>query len=895
MSSGDQLVAEGLDSLEAEIRELVGCFQEVLSSDAASHLAVRLPWLGTGEPVDDFSGETLAEIYSIAFQLLDICEEQVAGRTRVQRERTVGPGAEKGLWVHCFESLKNSGVSEEAILDALRQVRVEPVFTAHPTEVKRPSVRERHRDLYDAISRFHAPGLTDDQKVSRQEKVYLAIEALWHTGEIHVEKPTIEKELRNVLYYLREVFPKTLRTVNRRLAYAWDRAGLDVGKLKSGRAGGPRLRFGLWIGGDRDGHPFVTADLTRSTLGELRNQAVKLYRREIAEAAHHLTVSTPAREVPPGLDERIRSLVELLGEEGQEVIERNPEEPWRCFGYLLRAALNSDGYGAPEFESDLSLYHESLASIHAPRLADEYIRPIQLCLETFGFHLADLDIRQNSAFHDKAVAQLLEAAGIEEGGRFAEWDEERRVAFLNRELESTRPFLAPKQSAGPEADTVRDCYRVLAEHWKEHGTGLGALIISMTRQLSDLLVIQLFARETGLVRASGGGWVCPLQVVPLFETLDDLRRGADIVDAYLAHPVAKRYFSQSTGSPSQQIMLGYSDSNKDGGILASQWALHHAQATIAEAGKNHGVSIRFFHGRGGTISRGAGPNNWFLRALPHGSLGGDFRMTEQGETIARKYAYPDNAAYHIESLMASVTHSTAMHAREGEFGDPGTGVMGKLAEWSEETYRAFLSREGFIDFYRQATVIDALEQVQIGSRPSRRTGTASLDDLRAIPWVFSWTQSRFFLPGWYGTGTALERLFKDSPEEFEHFAEVIPRSVFPRYVFTNVETNLVSADLELMRQYASLVGDDRIREGFMVLVESEFERSRDYLGRLFPLSLEERRPRFAKTLELRETPLRTLHLQQVEMLRRWRESGDDIPKELVVSISAIASGLRTTG
>lgn len=895
MSSGDQLVTEGLDSLEAEIRELVGCFQEVLSSDGASHLAVRLPWLGSEDPGDASPEEAIAEIYSIAFQLLDICEEQVAGRTRVQRERTVGPGAEKGLWVHCFESLKNSGLSEDAILKALRQVRVEPVFTAHPTEVKRPSVRERHRDLYDAISKFHAPGLTDDQKVSRQEKVYLAIEALWHTGEIHVEKPTIEKELRNVLYYLREVFPKTLRTVNRRLAYAWDKAGLDAGKLKGSSAVGPRLRFGLWIGGDRDGHPFVTSELTRSTLGELRTQAVKLYRREIAEAAHHLTVSTPAREVPGSLEERIGELVALLGEEGQEVIERNPEEPWRCFGYLLRAALQADGYGRAEFESDLALYYDSLTEIHAPRLADEYIRPIQLCLGTFGFHLAELDIRQNSAFHDKAVAQLLEAAGFEDGGGFADWSENRRVEFLNGELESTRPFLAPEQSAGPEADTVRECYRVLADHWKEYGTGLGALIISMTRQLSDLLVIQLFARETGLVSTSDSGWVCPLQVVPLFETLDDLRRGAGIVDAYLEHPVSGRYFSQAGDAPSQQIMLGYSDSNKDGGILASQWALHHAQETIAGVGKKHEVSIRFFHGRGGTISRGAGPTNWFLRALPHGSLGGDFRMTEQGETIARKYAYPDNAAYHIESLMASVTHSTAMHSRDGQFGDPGTEVMGKLAGWSEETYRAFLSRDGFIEFYRQATVIDALEQVQIGSRPSRRTGTATLDDLRAIPWVFSWTQSRFFLPGWYGTGTALERLYEESPEEFAGFAEVISRSVFPRYVFTNVETNLVSADLDLMRQYASLVGNDEIREGFMNLVESEFERTRDYLGRLFPLSLEERRPRFAKTLDLREIPLRTLHLQQVEMLRRWRESGDEIPKELVVSISAIASGLRTTG
>jgi len=895
-----ELLRQGLESLDEEVRDIMGCLRDVLRTAGREPLAEALPWLNEGgdDEARGDPGET-AQVYSIAFQLLDMVEEQVALSTRNRRERILGPTAERGLWPSCLEALKNENFDQREILEAMRAVRVEPVFTAHPTEAKRPSVRERHRDLYDLLLRLEAPPPNEREQERARVDVLAGLEALWTTGEIHVERPTVERELRNALFYLREVFPATLEQHDRDLEWAWKRAGFDVEALRD--AGhGPRARFGLWIGGDRDGHPFVTAEVTRDTLAELRVQALKLYRRELAGAAFHLTVSPTDRRAPDELEERLDELTEALGAEGRSIRDRNPSEPWRALGYLLRARLETDDEVTPsDLRADLELMRDSLLAAGAGRVAERYVRPLLRKLEAFGFHLAELDVRQNSAFHDRAAAQLLEAAGIEGGADFAEWPEADRVDFLTRELDSPRPFLHADRPAGPEADAVRDCYRVLLDHRRRRGAGVGALIVSMTRQLSDLLLVHLFAREAGLVEEHDGRLVCPLQVTPLFETLDDLEHAPGIVDAYLRHPAARRSLDAAGGrdgdATSWQIMLGYSDSNKDAGILASQWALHGAQRAIAEKGGEHGVEIRFFHGRGGTISRGAGPTAWFVRALPHGSLGGDFRMTEQGETIARKYAYPDNAAYHFESLQACVTYAAARHRRPEPDDDPGIDLMPDLAAWSRDAYRELLESDGFIDFYRRATPIDALEQTQMGSRPSRRTGTASLDDLRAIPWVFSWTQARFYLPGWFGVGTALDRLRRERPDDFDRLAGTIGGSTLARYVFTGVETNLVSANQDLMRAYASLVEDEALRDRFLSRIEEEFTLAREHLGKLFPRPIEERRPRYAKTLTLREAPLRTLHRQQVELLRAWRKTDDELPHDLIFSISAIASGLRTTG
>ena len=542
----------------------------------------------------------------------------------------------------------------------------------------------------------------------------------------------------------------------------------------------------------------------------------------------------------------------------------------------------------------------------AQRLAESDVEPIQRALEVFGLHLAHLDIRQNSAFHAKALSQLMSASGID-GSDWEEWTESERLRFLERELRSPRPFLHTVASAGPEADAVLGCYRVLAQHLHEYGAdGIGALIVSMTRRLSDLLVVYVLAREAGLLRIFPEGIVCLLPVVPLFETADDLENGPDMLRAFLGQQVTRRsleFHAKRDGRPGelvQQVMVGYSDSNKDAGIIASQWALHTAQARLAAIGTELAVGIRFFHGRGGTVSRGAGPTHRFLDALPQGSLGGDIRLTEQGETIAQKFANLSTAAYNLELLLAGVTFTTCRATRPEGLPHPLAPIVAKLSVASRDAYRALVEHEGFLPFYREATPIDALEQSRIGSRPSRRTGQASLADLRAIPWVFSWNQSRFYLPGWYGAGTALASL---DEEEFKRLSADVRGWPFLHYLLTNVESSLASSDRDLMTAYASLVSDAAIREKVSAIIFAEWELTREMIDRLRGGAMATRRPRMSKTLNLRAEALRILHVQQIGLLKRWRglrsdgdeESAAAMLPNLLLSINAIASGLRTTG
>jgi phosphoenolpyruvate carboxylase len=470
-------------------------------------------------------------------------------------------------------------------------------------------------------------------------------------------------------------------------------------------------------------------------------------------------------------------------------------------------------------------------------------------------------------------------------------------------LESPRPFLAPGIPAGQEADAVLDCYRVLKDHLSRHGgTGLGALIVSMTRGTGDLLTVYLLAREAGLVEMTAAGPCCPLPVVPLFETMEDLERAPGIVERFLTHPYTRRSLASRANSDFQ-MMLGYSDSNKDCGILASQWALHKAQRLLSDVCLRHGMRPVFFHGRGGTVGRGAGPTHWFMEALPPGSLEGVFRMTEQGETIAQKYSHLGSATYHTELLMASVAAATAKHHKPANPADADPQILGKLADWSREAYRNLIEAPGFIDFYRTATPIDALENARIGSRPARRTGRATLDDLRAIPWVFSWTQSRFYLPGWFGAGTALSRLREADADAFGKLSGQLRHNAFLRYVITNIDSSLASANEEIMRSYAGLVPDAALRERFLNTLLDEWALTREALAGLFTRSFAQRRPRMARTLAIREEPLRVLHAQQISLLRLWRAriaDGDTAGAEtlipdLLVSVNAISSGLRTTG
>lgn len=895
----------GFQALEDELHDIT---QTLAASLPLSKESInRLPWISDSSELEDSPANAAeaAQLTSLAFELLNIVEERVAWRFRTIRRAEFGPETIRGLWPGVLASMKKAGLTEDQAIEAFLKVEVEPVLTAHPTESKRPLVREKHLAIYNQLAALEDARRDPLRKKRVRESLSAEIESLWHTGEIFVERPTIADERRNALYYLREVFPEVVVRLNRSLDLAWEDAGWSVEKLRSANAY-PRIRFANWIGGDRDGHPFVTPEVTKNTFAEMRYQALRLHRRWARKAAEALTESKPFVKIPAALEEGIARLVEELGETGDAIAKRNEAERWRCWFYLIREKLErsmsglAGGYHcAEEYTEDLELARWTLFEAGARMAAREWVEPLLLLNEVFGFHLARLDIRNNSATHDAALAAIFTTAGIVDGENFADWPEEKRTSFLVAELKSRRPLLSVNATLPEEGENVLGYLRVVAEQEKERGSEtLGQLIISMTRQVSDLLAMHLFAREAGLADFTDGMWRSRLPVSPLFETGDDLAAAAGILSHY-------RDLMKGGSETLQPAMVGYSDSNKDAGVFASQWGIHSGQREMTKALAQIDFEPQFFHGRGGTIGRGAGPTQWFLRALPPGSLTGPVRLTEQGEVLPRKYSHEGNAHYHLELLMAGVSEAVAMQDKRPGVPAELEETLNQLSAHSSQAYRALLTSDDFLLFHRSATPIDALETGVFGSRPARRTGKPSLKDLRAIPWVFSWTQSRFYLPGWYGVGSGLEALQKEDPAAYQKLQDSFSNIAFLRYVFTNVESSLMSANLELMTSYAGLCEDAALRDRVLDSVRAEYQRTREQIGAFLGGDFAKRRPRMNKTLALREKPLHKLHLQQIQLLKDWRAADRPINREngkadetflaLQLTVNAISSGLKETG
>jgi phosphoenolpyruvate carboxylase len=904
---------------------LAQVLQESGSQDLAACLPLsdgQLPQVGS-----ELENVHLTQAYSIAFQLLGMAEQNAADEFRREIEAQSGADALPALWGDALRQLKDRGWTSEQIASALPQMQVELVLTAHPTEAKRATVLAHHRRLYERFQlhskisgKLQGPRSCDRQLNDDAAKALLAI--LWKTGEIYLDKPDVQSERRNVLDYLTNVFPGVLRPLDQRLRHAWTDVGLDPAVFKDPLCY-PRLTFGTWVGGDRDGHPLVTAEVTRETLQELRHSALRLIRQELVQLVKLLSVSAYWQAPDQAFQSELEQVAAKLGSRGRWCLDRNPNEPWRQYLNTILARL-PDGAGgsgsstsvppeavyrtASELLADLRRLYDSLAACGQQRTAEFAVQPLLRIVQTFGFHLAVLDVRQNSAFHDRAVEQLLAAAGFAETD-FSQWPESRRREFLGQELLSRRPFALPDRSIGPEADAVLSALRVLKEYRTTcSDDGLGALIVSMTRSVSDLLVVYLLAREVGLLEETPEGLCCPLPVVPLFETVDDLNHSAQIYAEFLDHPLTRRSLGyrqarHGKAQPVGQVMIGYSDSNKDGGILASHAGLRQAQRELAAIARTRGVRIRFFHGRGGTISRGAGPTHRFIKSFPEGALQGDLRLTEQGETIAQKYAHPPAAIYNLELFLAGVTRKTLLDSQASLEQHPLDGTLSELAGVARERYTSLLNSDGFVTFFRQATPIDAIEQSRIGSRPSRRTGQSSLADLRAIPWVFSWGQARYFLSGWYGVGTALRQLADNQPEQFEAIRQSMSKWSALHYLLSNVATSVAMTDQEIMRKYAAMVEDESLRKRILSHIESELALTREMIEQLYGGPLAERRPNIQRMMSLRTAGLRILHEQQIRLLSAWRshhgagqsDVADRLVPELLLTVNAIASGLGTTG
>jgi len=917
------------DKMQVDLSFLMDCLNEVLIEHGESELIPYLPWRGKGTiDIGEFP-ERIAQAYSICFNLLNMTEENAAAQTRRQWEGKEGLTGKSGMWGHTLKLLTEAGYSETEIAKNLCHMKVEPVLTAHPTEAKRATVLEHHRQLYLLLVKKENSMWTPYERKSIREEIKTALERLWLTGEIFFSRVDVESELRNVIHYLSNVFPDALVALDRRLFLAWENAGFDPTLIRDPDSL-PRVTFGTWVGGDRDGHPLVTAEVTRKALLELRRISIEILRKKLTQLAAKLSISDRLQTPKPELLERVKSIAILLGEIGEKERKRNPEESYRQllnliierlprFHDTVSASLGETGFSKEvhvqhcyrnslELYDDLKLIFDSLLAARAYRIVDSDIVPILRHVQTFGFHLASLDIRQNSLFHDRAIEQMIQSAGVEDH-HYSTWDVEKKMEFLNRELESPRPFALPLTSMGAEADDVLGCYRVIAMHTTRFGyEGIGSSIISMTRNAADLFSVYLFAREAGLLIQTENGPVCPIPVVPLFETIDDLRHSPDIVRNFLHHPITRHSLEyvknrDNLDMPVLQVMIGYSDSNKDGGIVSSMWTLYRAQIAIERTANEFGVRVRFFHGRGGTISRGAGPTYRFLDALPQGTVGGDLRMTEQGESISQKYANLISAVYNLELLIAGVTRTTMLHTKKSVDNFPKKkSIMREISKASRDSYESLVTATGFIGFFREATPIDAIELCRLGSRPSRRTGAQSLEDLRAIPWVFSWNQSRFYLTGWYGTGNALELLQKNQPEDFENLRENIMSLPAIRYILTNVETAIATANLDVMKAYSSLVIDETIRDTIFGMIEEEYLRTVHMLDELFGETIYERRPKFLTTLGMRDEALLPLHREQIDLLKKWRAvknngggNADRYLSQILLTINSIASGLRTTG
>ncbi len=910
----DPIVLEQwFSKIDEDIDFLSDCFAEVLCDLGANALASSVPW-GTQGQLDGAPGardvDRELQMYSVAYHLLNQVEENAALQARRDRESRNGLMREPGLWGHGLDHLKTLGFSKSQILESLRTIRVETVLTAHPTEAKRPVVLRQHRELAERFSELENPTWSPFERAAIRDRIKVILERLWRTGEMYLEKPDVLTELDYVMDYLCEVFPRAVLVVNQRLDQAWNECGLGSSSESTGPPH-PRITFGNWVGGDRDGHPLVTSEVTRETLTRLRQKAFDLVEQNLDTLASRLTLSDMFQPPPSELLEALSGRKEVLSDRARADLQESPHEPWREFVEVMRLHCHSgrtnpeSTYARPNtLARDFDTLRRSLVAVHATRIAKAEVDPVIYQFESFGLHLAALDIRQNSGFNEKALSQILRAGGAEDWD-YASWDYAKRRAFLDTELASPRPLLPRHVTLAGEARETIDCFRAIRDHIEAYGPeGIGSVIVSMTRDATDLLVVYLFAREVGLIRLEQDGLKSDIRVVPLFETVEDLSTSDAILRTFLQSPIAKLSLSAKEEDRNvQQVMLGYSDSNKDAGIFASHWGLHQAQERLTAVGDECGVVVEFFHGRGGTVSRGAGPTHRFLEALPQGSLGKGVRLTEQGEVIAQKFGNLPTAAFNLELLLAGVTVSVLSQNRRTFDTQPMRELCDKLCVSSEEAYRKLLDGDRFLEFWANATPIDALERSFIGSRPTRRTGKSSMQDLRAIPWVFSWTQARYYLPGWYGVGSALDCLQREEPEMFRFLQENIGSAPFLRYVIYNVETSLASADLDVMKSYAQLVEDEDVRSTYFHRIEEEYNQTAAMIDRVLMKPREERRPRLVKTLAMRAQGLERLHEIQIQLLRQWREliargdedSAESLITSLLLSINAIASAERTTG
>jgi len=887
----------------------------------------------------------LIRAFSAYFHLVNLAEEH--HRLRVLRQRELESGqAPRGESVQqALAEAAQAGVDADRVRAFLGSCLVEPVFTAHPTEARRRSVLYKLRRLSEVVEQLDDPRRTARGRSALFDRIREEVTSLWLTEEVRGRAPAVLDEVRNGLYYfeeaLWELVPRLYREVEQALAAAYPGQTFDVPAF---------LRFGSWIGGDRDGHPHVTAQVTEQTLRLHRETAFALYERELAEMERELSVSGEVHEISQALARSLELDAAEMPELALSLARHFSTEPYRRKGGFMQARITAArrinaarlrerrrgspadegdedpvlgqaqrlwGTGAPpepprpdddriayagpeDLKRDLLLIAESLRGHRGGRLANGLVADLVRRVEVFGFHLARLDLRQHSQVLASAAAEVLKAAGVE--GDFLALDLPARASVLAREIANPRPLVRPLGGYSAQTTETIALFLTLARLQRELGVeACNVFIVSMTAGTADVLAPLLFAKEAGLFDP-GAQPRSSLQVVPLFETIDDLHRSAGLMRELFALPVYARQLEAWGGQ--QQIMLGYSDSNKDGGFVTANWELYRAQRALVAACRESRVTLLLFHGRGGAIGRGGGPTGRAIMAQPPGALNGRLRLTEQGEVAFARYAHPGIAHRHLEQTIHAVFRASLVPAPEGSH-DQWTAEMESLSPRAFEAYRRLVYDDpDFVLYFHQATPIDAITGLRIGSRPARREHSDRIEELRAIPWVFSWTQSRHGLPGWYGLGGAYAAQVQANGEEARRrWAEMYREWPFFRSLIDNAHLSMGKADLAVARIYDALA-EPALRGRFFPLIADEWRRTREAVltatGRSTILDIS---PVLRRSILLRNPYVDPLSFVQVSLLARRRAQPeglgdaerDVLQRLLALTVNGIAAGLQSTG
>jgi phosphoenolpyruvate carboxylase len=834
--------------------------------------------------------------------LANIAEDQQQNREH-RRQKLAGAAPQNGAFELTLRRLADAQVPADKLQSTLEGALISPVLTAHPTEVQRKSILDRKIAIAELLSERTRVQLTPEERAANERTLRREVQTLWQTRTLRIAKLTVEDEIKNAITYHRRTF---LSEVPRLYAKMEDDLARTLPQLTWDLP--PFLRVGSWVGGDRDGHPFVDAQMLTLALQAQSRVAFEHYLAEVHALGAELSLSLGMIEVSPAL--------EALAAASPDSSAHRMDEPYRraLIGVYARlAATAAERHGqvalvkpaakaapyasADQLIADLTVIRGALRQDDSAEIANGRLRALLHAARVFRFYLAPIDLRQNSDVHARLVAELF--ARADAGFDYAAADEATRVARLSGELAHARPLASRFVAYSEETTRELAIFETARELKQRYGSeALPHYIISKTTSASDLLEVLLLLKESGLATPSDAASVT-MRVIPLFETIDDLRRSAEVFEAFLQSPGVLAIARESWRG-GVEVMLGYSDSNKDGGFLTSTWELYQAEVRLTELCRRYGLTLCLFHGRGGSVGRGGGPTYDAILAQPAGAVSGQIRITEQGEVIGSKYADPDIGRRNLETIVAATLEATLLDTEASADATSFREIMEALSGDAYTSYRALVyETPGFTDYFRAATPLTEIATLKIGSRPASRSSSQRIEDLRAIPWVFSWAQSRVLLPGWYGFGSAVAAWQRRQPArgmaELQHMYSDWP---YFRTLVSNLEMVLTKLDLTIAARYAELVPDEALRREVFGRISAEHERTLSaVLSVTRQTHLLQHNPALARTIRSRLPYVDPLNHLQVELIARHRAGREleRVQRGIQLTINGIAAGLRNSG